>query len=123
MYFTLLAVFLVILVAALQGTDRREGEFPYKVPLDPRGLLQLAWNVSYFAEEVHFQILVKDLRYGLLFGMSDRGGFEHADLAVLWSDGHHSYFAVSPLRGNRVDREPPWNVPEIDTWNVLEMDT
>ncbi|KAJ6619009.1 hypothetical protein lerEdw1_014923 [Lerista edwardsae] len=93
MYFTLLAVFLVILVAALQGTDRREGDFPYKVPLDPQGLMELSWNVSYRREEVHFQILVKDLRYGLLFGMSDRGGFDHADLAVLWSDGRHSYFA------------------------------
>ncbi|XP_066466871.1 dopamine beta-hydroxylase [Tiliqua scincoides] len=93
MYFTLLAVFLVILVAALQGTDRREDDFPYKVPLDPRGLLELSWNVSYHLEEVHFQILAKELKYGFLFGMSDRGGFDNADLAVLWSDGLQSYFA------------------------------
>lgn len=91
---SLVAVFLVILVAALQGTDRREDNFPYKVLLDPRGLLELSWNISYHWEEVHFQILIKELKYGLLFGMSDRGGFNDADLAVLWSDGRRSYFAV-----------------------------
>ncbi|XP_063000713.1 dopamine beta-hydroxylase [Elgaria multicarinata webbii] len=93
MYFTVVAVFLVILVVALQGTVPAENYFPYKVPLDPQGALELSWNVSYHREEVHFQILAKELKYGLLFGMSDRGGFENADLAVLWSDGLQSYFA------------------------------
>ncbi|KAM6431277.1 dopamine beta-hydroxylase [Liasis olivaceus] len=92
MYFTLLAVFLVILVVALQGTEPRE-DFPYRVPLDPQGLLELSWNVSYRLEEVHFQIVAKELRYGFLFGMSERGGFQEADLAVLWSDGLQFYFA------------------------------
>ncbi|XP_077162214.1 dopamine beta-hydroxylase [Paroedura picta] len=92
-YLTMLAVFLVILVAALQGTVPRENDFPYRVPLDPQGSVELSWNVSYHHEEVHFQILLKELKFGLLFGMSDRGGFENADLAVLWSDGFQSYFA------------------------------
>ncbi|KFV50101.1 Dopamine beta-hydroxylase, partial [Tyto alba] len=81
MYFTMIAVFLVILVVALQGS-----------PLDPQGLLELSWNVSYPEQTVHFQLLVRDLQFGVLFGMSDRGEFENADLAVLWSDGHSSYF-------------------------------
>lgn len=93
MYFSLLAVFLVFLVVALQGTEPRE-TFPYKVPLDPQGLLELSWNISYQLEEVHFRIVAKELKYGFLFGMSDRGGFQEADLAVLWSDGVQFYFAV-----------------------------
>uniref|UniRef100_A0A8D0LBH8 Dopamine beta-hydroxylase n=1 Tax=Sphenodon punctatus TaxID=8508 RepID=A0A8D0LBH8_SPHPU len=92
MYFTMIAVFLVILVVALQGTAPRENYFPYKVPLDPEGTLELSWNVSYPREVVYFQILAKELKFGLLFGMSDRGEFENADLAVLWSNGSQSYF-------------------------------
>uniref|UniRef100_A0A8C4UEV0 Dopamine beta-hydroxylase n=1 Tax=Falco tinnunculus TaxID=100819 RepID=A0A8C4UEV0_FALTI len=92
MYFTMIAVFLVILVVVLQGSAPRQSDFPYKVPLDPQGLLELSWNVSYTEQAVHFQLLIKDLQFGLLFGMSDRGEFENADLAVLWSDGHNSYF-------------------------------
>ncbi|NWR24846.1 DOPO hydroxylase, partial [Emberiza fucata] len=92
MYFTLVAAFLVILVVALQGSAPRQSDFPYKVPLDPQGLLELSWNVSYPEQAVHFQLLIRELHFGLLFGMSDRGEFENADLAVLWSDGHNSYF-------------------------------
>uniref|UniRef100_A0A803VN33 Dopamine beta-hydroxylase n=2 Tax=Ficedula albicollis TaxID=59894 RepID=A0A803VN33_FICAL len=92
MYFTLVAAFLVILVVALQGSAPRGSDFPYKVPLDPQGLLELSWNVSYPEQAVHFQLLIRELQFGLLFGMSDRGEFENADLAVLWSDGHNSYF-------------------------------
>ncbi|XP_032868020.2 dopamine beta-hydroxylase isoform X2 [Tyto alba] len=92
MYFTMIAVFLVILVVALQGSAPHGSDFPYKVPLDPQGLLELSWNVSYPEQAVHFQLLVRDLQFGVLFGMSDRGEFENADLAVLWSDGHSSYF-------------------------------
>ncbi|XP_071673312.1 dopamine beta-hydroxylase isoform X3 [Patagioenas fasciata] len=92
MYFTMIAVFLVILVVALQGSAPRKSDFPYKVPLDPQGLLELSWNVSYPEQTVYFQLLVRDLKSGLLFGMSDRGEFENADLVVLWSDGHNSYF-------------------------------
>ncbi|XP_025905350.1 dopamine beta-hydroxylase [Nothoprocta perdicaria] len=92
MYFTMIAVFLVVLVVALQGTAPRESPFPYTVPLDPQGLLELSWNVSYPLRLVHFQVLVKEPKFGLLFGMSDRGEFENADLAVLWSDGRNSYF-------------------------------
>lgn len=97
MYFTMVAAFLVILVVALQGSAPRESDFPYKVPLDPQGLLELSWNVSYPEQTVHFQLLIRELQFGLLFGMSDRGEFENADLAVLWSDGHNSYFGVSHL--------------------------
>ncbi|NXP37443.1 DOPO hydroxylase, partial [Leiothrix lutea] len=84
MYFTMVAAFLVILVVALQGSVPQESDFPYKVPLDPQGLLELSWNVSYPEQAVHFQLLIRELHFGLLFGMSDRGEFENADLAVLW---------------------------------------
>lgn len=97
MYFTMIAVFLVILVVALQGSAPRKSDFPYKVPLDPQGLLELSWNISYPKQTVYFQVLIRDLKSGLLFGMSDRGEFENADLVVLWSDGHNSYFGVSRL--------------------------
>uniref|UniRef100_A0A8V1AHW8 Dopamine beta-hydroxylase n=3 Tax=Gallus gallus TaxID=9031 RepID=A0A8V1AHW8_CHICK len=92
MYFTMVAVFLVILVVAMQGLAPSNTHFPYKVSLDPQGLLELSWNVSYPEQAVYFQILIKKFRFGLLFGMSDRGEFENADLAVLWTDGHSSYF-------------------------------
>ncbi|XP_036276335.2 dopamine beta-hydroxylase isoform X2 [Pipistrellus kuhlii] len=93
MYGTAVAVFLVILVAALQGSAPPESPFPYRIPLDPEGTLELAWNVSYAQETVHFQLLVRELRAGVLFGMSDRGEMENADLTVLWTDGDSAYFA------------------------------
>ncbi|XP_043914795.1 dopamine beta-hydroxylase [Protopterus annectens] len=91
-YFMMIAVFLVILVASFQGSDSKENHFPYKVVLDPYSTLILSWNVSYAEEMLHFQLLVKETKYGLLFGMSDRGEFENADFAILWSDGLNSYF-------------------------------
>nr|XP_012637425.1 dopamine beta-hydroxylase [Microcebus murinus] len=93
MYGTAVAVFLVILVAALQGSAPPESPFPYRVPLDPEGTLELSWNVSYSQETVHFQLLARRLGAGLLFGMSDRGQLENADLVVLWTDGDSAYFA------------------------------
>uniref|UniRef100_I3NFC1 Dopamine beta-hydroxylase n=2 Tax=Ictidomys tridecemlineatus TaxID=43179 RepID=I3NFC1_ICTTR len=93
MYGTAVAVFLVILVAALQGSVPPESPFPYHIPLDPEGTLELSWNVSYVQEDVHFQLLVRGLKAGVLFGMSDRGELENADLVVLWTDGGRSYFA------------------------------
>ncbi|XP_012520163.1 PREDICTED: dopamine beta-hydroxylase [Propithecus coquereli] len=93
MYGTAVAVFLVILVAALQGSAPPESPFPYRIPLDPEGALELSWNVSYSQEAVHFQLLARRLRAGLLFGMSDRGELENADLVVLWTDGDSAYFA------------------------------
>lgn len=95
MYGTAVAVFLVILVAALQGSTPPESPFPYRIPLDPEGTLELSWNVSYVQETVHFQLLVRELQAGVLFGMSDRGELENADLAVLWTDGGSAYFGVS----------------------------
>ncbi|XP_006900619.1 PREDICTED: dopamine beta-hydroxylase [Elephantulus edwardii] len=92
MYGTAVAVFLVILVAALQGSEPPESPFPYHIPLDPEGTLELFWNVSYPTEAIHFQLLVRELRAGLLFGMSDRGELVNADLVVLWTDGDTAYF-------------------------------
>uniref|UniRef100_A0A8C9KFG6 Dopamine beta-hydroxylase n=1 Tax=Panthera tigris altaica TaxID=74533 RepID=A0A8C9KFG6_PANTA len=50
---------------------------------------------------VYFQLLVQELKAGVLFGMSDRGELENADLVVLWTDGHGTYFgdAWSDQRG------------------------
>ncbi|XP_045878939.1 dopamine beta-hydroxylase isoform X2 [Meles meles] len=92
MYGTAVAVFLVILVAALQGSGPPESPFPYRVPLDPEGSLELSWNVSYTQEMVYFQLLVRELKAGVLFGMSNRGELENADLVVLWTDGDSAYF-------------------------------
>ncbi|XP_036185085.1 dopamine beta-hydroxylase isoform X2 [Myotis myotis] len=92
MYGTAVAVFLVILVAALQGSTPPESPFPYRIPLDPEGTLELSWNVSYAQETVHFQLLVRELKAGVLFGMSDRGELENADLVVLWTNGDSAYF-------------------------------
>lgn len=97
MYGTAVAIFLVILVAALQGSEPPESPFPYHIPLDPEGILELSWNVSYVQEIIHFQLQVRGLRAGVLFGMSDRGEMENADLIMLWTDGDRAYFAVSPL--------------------------
>ncbi|KAL4825757.1 hypothetical protein H8958_009554 [Nasalis larvatus] len=93
MYSTAVAVFLVILVAALQGSAPPESPFLYHIPLDPEGSLELSWNVSYAQEAIFFQLLVKQLKAGVLFGMSDRGELENADLVVLWTDGDTAYFA------------------------------
>ncbi|XP_019495116.1 PREDICTED: dopamine beta-hydroxylase [Hipposideros armiger] len=92
MYGTAVAVFLVILVAALQGSVPPESPFPYRIPLDPEGTLELSWNVSYTQEMVHFQLRVREFRAGVLFGMSDRGELENADLVVLWTNGDSTYF-------------------------------
>lgn len=97
MYGTAVTIFLVILVAALRGSEPPENPFPYHIPLDPEGILELSWNVSYVQETIHFQLQVQGLRAGVLFGMSDRGEMENADLIMLWTDGDRAYFAVSPL--------------------------
>lgn len=97
MYSTAVAIFLVILVAALQSSEPPESPFPYHILLDPDGILELSWNISYVQEVIHFQLKVQGLRAGVLFGMSDRGELENADLIMLWTDGNRSYFAVSLL--------------------------
>ncbi|XP_032757751.1 dopamine beta-hydroxylase [Rattus rattus] len=93
MYGTAVAIFLVILVAALQGSEPAESPFPYHIPLDPEGTLELSWNVSYDQEIIYFQLQVRGPRAGVLFGMSDRGEMENADLVMLWTDGDKTYFA------------------------------
>lgn len=40
------------------------------------------------------ELRAKELRYGLLLGMSDHGEPTNADLVLLWSDGYKSYFGV-----------------------------
>ncbi|XP_045145294.1 dopamine beta-hydroxylase [Echinops telfairi] len=97
MYGTAVAVFLVILVAALQGSAPPESPFTYHIPLNPEETLELSWNVNYTQETVNFQLLVRKLQAGVLFGMSDRGEPENADLVVLWTDGDRAYFGYEPI--------------------------
>lgn len=110
MYFTALAALMVILVASYQ-TPTNAVELssfksnpsnplpplpmPFRVPLDPSGELQLAWNISYTDQEIYMELRVANLRQGLVLGMSDRGELINADLVVLWNSGTNSYFGVS----------------------------
>lgn len=109
MYFTALAVLMVILVASYQAPSNavEVSSFksnpsspnlpllmPFRMPLDPRGELQLAWNISYADQEVYMQLRVAELRHGVILGMSDRGELTNADLVVLWDSGTKSYFGV-----------------------------
>ncbi|XP_078082262.1 dopamine beta-hydroxylase [Mustelus asterias] len=91
-YLTTLLIILGILVASFNPITPRDSPFPYRVPLDPQGVAELAWNVSYSQEAVYFRLLIRQLKFGMLFGMSDRGTIQNADLAALWSDGQNSYF-------------------------------
>ncbi|KAM9338516.1 dopamine beta-hydroxylase [Symphorus nematophorus] len=107
MYFTALAALMVILVASYQApTNAIEVSIlksdvssplpplpmPFRMPLDPRGELQLAWNISYAEQEIYMQLKVAELKHGVVLGMSDRGELTNADLVVLWSSGSKSYF-------------------------------
>uniref|UniRef100_H2TDY7 Dopamine beta-hydroxylase n=1 Tax=Takifugu rubripes TaxID=31033 RepID=H2TDY7_TAKRU len=65
---------------------------PFRVPLDPRGELYLAWNISYANQEIYMELRVADLKQGVLLGMSDQGELTNADLVVLWNTGTRSYF-------------------------------
>ena len=101
MYLTVLATLVVILVASYQAasppglpTPAAAPHLAYHMPLDPRGELQLAWNVSYAQQEVLLELRVARPGYGLVLGMSDRGEITNADLVVLWDDGKQSYFGV-----------------------------
>ncbi|XP_017266055.1 dopamine beta-hydroxylase [Kryptolebias marmoratus] len=107
MYFTALAALTVILVASYQAPSHAVDvsslksssssplpplPMPFRVPLDPRGELQLAWNISYAHQEVYMQLRIAELRHGVVLGMSDRGEQTNADLVVLWDSGTKSYF-------------------------------
>ncbi|XP_031711934.1 dopamine beta-hydroxylase isoform X2 [Anarrhichthys ocellatus] len=107
MYFTALAALMVILLASYQGpTNAVEVSslkstspgplpplpMPFRVPLDPGGNLQLAWNISYPDQEVYMELRVADIKHGVVLGMSDRGELTNADLVVLWDSGANSYF-------------------------------
>jgi len=114
MYLTALATLVLILVAAYQAPTARalnpldpallippgvHGPSPppmaFRVPLDPRGELELAWSLNYASREVVFRLRVADVRHGVVLGMSDRGELTNADLVVLWDDGQRSYFGVN----------------------------
>lgn len=112
MYFTALAALTVILVASYQAPPHVVDvsslkpspsspllplPMPFHVPLDPRGELQLAWNISYARQEVYVKLRIAELRHGVVLGMSDRGELTNADLVVLWDSGTKSYFGVSKL--------------------------
>lgn len=112
MYFTALAALMVILVASYQApTNAVEVShtnsnlsnplpplpMPFRVPLDPRGKLQLAWNISYADQEIYMELKVTELKNGVVLGMSDRGELTNADLVVLWNTGTKSYFGVSSV--------------------------
>uniref|UniRef100_A0A672IZT8 Dopamine beta-hydroxylase n=1 Tax=Salarias fasciatus TaxID=181472 RepID=A0A672IZT8_SALFA len=105
MYFTALAALMVILVASYHAPASQPSSvppMPFRVPLDPRGELQLAWNISYANQEVYMELTWAELRHGVVLGMSDRGELTNADLVVLFhgvpspsgclsdSDGHVS---------------------------------
>ncbi|XP_035995693.1 dopamine beta-hydroxylase [Fundulus heteroclitus] len=107
MYFTGLAALMVILVASYQAPSNAVDvsslkpspsspllplPMPFRMPLDPRGDLLLAWNISYASQEVYMQLRVAELRHGVVLGMSDRGELTNADLVVLWDAGTKSYF-------------------------------
>lgn len=121
MYFTALAALMVILVASYQApgepievSSLKQGPssplpllpMPFRVPLDPRGDLRLAWNISYASQEVYMELRAAELRHGLVLGMSDHGELTNADLVVLWDSGSKSYFGVS---------EPPMCVSSART--------
>lgn len=110
MYFTALAALMVILVASYQAPTSAVDmstfktkpsstlpplPMPFRVPLDPRGELRLAWNVSYANQEIYMELKVAELRHGVVLGMSDQGELTNADLVVLWDSGTNSYFGVS----------------------------
>ncbi|CAK6959330.1 dopamine beta-hydroxylase [Scomber scombrus] len=107
MYFTALATLMVILVSSYQSPSAAVEvssfisnpssplpplPMPFRVPLDPRGELQLAWNISYANQEVYMELRIANLRHGVVLGMSDRGELTNADLVVLWDSGTTSYF-------------------------------
>ncbi|KAM9820161.1 dopamine beta-hydroxylase [Neosynchiropus ocellatus] len=107
MYFTALAALMVILVASYQSPGRITEvsltqsktyspvpplPMPFRMPLDPRGELQLAWNVSYKDQEVYMRLKIKELRHGVVLGFSGRGELTNTDLVVLWDSGIKSYF-------------------------------
>uniref|UniRef100_A0A8C3A2Y6 Dopamine beta-hydroxylase n=1 Tax=Cyclopterus lumpus TaxID=8103 RepID=A0A8C3A2Y6_CYCLU len=91
MYFTALAALMVILVASYQA-PLPPLPMPFRVPLDPRGDLQLAWNISYADQEVYMELRVADIKHGVVLGLSNRGELTNADLVVLWDSGANSYF-------------------------------
>lgn len=111
MYFTGLALLMVIMVAsypapsnAVNVSDLKPEAsiplpplpMPYQVSLDPRGELQLAWNISDANQEVYIRLTATaKLKYGVVLGMSDRGELTNADLVVLWDSGAKTYFGVS----------------------------
>lgn len=109
MYFAALAALLVILVTSYQApthavdvSNIKSGSsdalpplpMPFHVPLDPRGELHLAWNISYASQMIYMELRAAELKRGVLLGMSDQGELTRADLVLLWNTGTKSYFGV-----------------------------
>ncbi|MGH0122748.1 UNVERIFIED_CONTAM: hypothetical protein FKN15_007079 [Acipenser sinensis] len=55
-YFTMLAVVVVILLASFQGASPRGDPFPFRVPLDPLGTLELSWNDAWSDAQGHIRL-------------------------------------------------------------------
>ncbi|KAJ3605773.1 hypothetical protein NHX12_027817 [Muraenolepis orangiensis] len=128
MYLTALATLVLILVAVYQapagalnplepsplggalvegGTTRPPLPMPFSVALDPAGELLLSWNLSYATQEVYLELRVEDMKHGVLLGMSPRGELTNADLAVLWDDGHKSFFGQQDYQLLEAKHTPP----------------
>ncbi|TKS84596.1 Dopamine beta-hydroxylase [Collichthys lucidus] len=130
MYLTALAAVMVILVASYQvpssavevpslksnpSSSLPPLQMPFRVPLDPRGELQLAWNISYADQEIYMELRIAELKHGVILGMSDRGELTNADLVVLWDSGTKSYFgdAWSDSKGHvSLDRQQDYELIE-----------
>uniref|UniRef100_A0A4W5P690 Dopamine beta-hydroxylase n=1 Tax=Hucho hucho TaxID=62062 RepID=A0A4W5P690_9TELE len=124
MYLTVLATLVVILVASYQSTPTSTStpvQLPYHMPLDPRGHLQLSWNISYPLQELYLEVRCSEMKHGLVLGMSDRGELTNADLVVLWDDGHQSFFgdAWSDSQG-RVSLDSQQDYQLMDTRQTPE---
>uniref|UniRef100_A0A3P8WJ24 Dopamine beta-hydroxylase n=1 Tax=Cynoglossus semilaevis TaxID=244447 RepID=A0A3P8WJ24_CYNSE len=120
MYFTGLALLMVIMVASYPAPKASIPlpplPMPYQVSLDPRGELQLAWNISDANQEVYIRLTATaKLKYGVVLGMSDRGELTNADLVVLWDSGAKTYFgdAWSDANGQvSLDRQQDYELLE-----------
>lgn len=132
-YIILLAALVVLLVAPYHASSPSSStssptlspdspsrpSLPYHVPLDPAGQLEFFWNLSYSKQEVYMELRAKELRHGVLLGMSDRGEPTNADLVLLWSDGHKSYFGVRVSLGNPTEKVPKTYIyPDVSNLHI-----
>ncbi|KAG8447491.1 hypothetical protein GDO86_014840 [Hymenochirus boettgeri] len=81
-YFTMLAVFMILLIGPYKALPSRSRPPVSGAVRSPR-FVQMSWNVSYPEKVIYFQILIKDLKFGLISECRTRGEFAGADLIVL----------------------------------------